>query len=109
MKRWERPCEKCVVRAMCNQPCPKMVTYANIFLYELSINPTAAVWRHKYINDNQELLPDWHRLVDIMNTGHMITIVGPVGVSNRHSMAFEIRNIWETDDEGEQNQEVQEV
>ena len=109
MKRWDRPCENCIVRPMCNEPCHKMVTYANIFLYELSINPVKAIWRHKYIFYNQKLLRDWWRIVDMLNTGYLVTLKKPHWADRRHSMEFEIRQVWERKDERESSEDVQEI
>ena len=61
------------------------------------------------MNDNRQLLPDWFRLVDMMNRGNMIIIREPDWAKDRHSMAFEIRHIWESDDDGEQSQEAQKI
>lgn len=78
MKVWSRPCdEDCIVKAICNIPCYKLVRYANILLYEMAINPEVAVMRHPIVKGKFSLggSMNWiWNLVDLINLNNHVMI-----------------------------------
>ena len=56
--------------------------------------------------ENPQLLPDWFRLVDMLNTGNLIVLHEPEWARDKHSMQLEVRQIWERDDgEGREDED----
>ena len=78
MKVWNRPCdEDCIVKAICKQPCYKLVRYANILVYEMAINPEVAKLRHPImeVKLEEDKPMNWVlRIVDLINLNNHVII-----------------------------------